>query len=209
MSTPGSRQAIRALYRADEAASVDQLGTEIQFSAAQTNQIDQRARELVEIVRAERKRAGGIDVFLQEYALDTEEGVVLMCLAEALLRIPDDETANRLVRDKIGGAEWERHLGQSNSLFVNASTWGLMLTGRLFRLGQGRPRSERSLLQGLIARTGEPVVRQALHHAMRIMAKQFVMGRTIKEAIARAKSDEAKGYLHSYDMLGEIGRAHV
>ena len=199
----GARQAIKTLYRADEAACVDKLGAEAQLTPAQTLQIEHRARRLVEAVRAERKRAGGVDIFLQEYALDTDEGVVLMCLAEALLRIPDEETQNLLVRDKIGGAEWERHLGQSSSLFVNASTWGLMLTGRLFRLGEGKPPGGRSLLQALIARTGEPVVRQALHHAMRIMGRQFVMGRTIKEARTRANEAEAKGYLHSYDMLGE------
>ncbi len=128
-----------------------------------------------------------------------------MCLAEALLRIPDADTIDRLIRDKIGPADWQKHMGQSASLFVNASTWALMLTGRVVKLDpeDGEPAG---LLRRLVQRSGEPVIRQAVTAAMRILGRQFVMGRTIDEALETARPAEKTGYRHSYDMLGESAR---
>ena len=204
-SDPGSDlaalwAAIGKRYRADEAACVDTLLADARLAPPMAEIVDGRTRRLVEHIRAERRPVGGLDIFLHEYALDTDEGVVLMCLAEALLRIPDEETADRLIRDKIGGAAWAEHLGRSNSLFVNASTWGLMLTGKLVRLRELEPADTWEALQGLIARASEPVVRRALLHAMRILGRKFVMGRTIDEALGRAKE---AGVVASFDMLGE------
>ena len=158
---------------------------------------------LVETLRANRAREGGIDSFMQEYELSSREGVVLMCLAEALLRIPDDETADRLIRDKIAAADWESHLGHSDSLFVNASTWALMLTGRVIELGDFRGETVGATLGRLLSQSGEPVIRRAVRQAMRILGRQFVLGRTIDEALDRAKAAEAQGYRYSFDMLGE------
>ncbi len=132
-----------------------------------------------------------------------KKGIVLMCLAEALLRIPDDETADRLIADKLAGRDWERHTGKSESLFVNASAWGLMLTGRFVELGRDTKTDISGYIAGLVKRSGEPVIRQAMRQAMRIMGKQFVLGRTISEALARARPQEEQGYRFSYDMLGE------
>ncbi|MFQ5785136.1 MAG: bifunctional proline dehydrogenase/L-glutamate gamma-semialdehyde dehydrogenase PutA, partial [Alphaproteobacteria bacterium] len=197
------RAAVRDAYRADETACVNALLREAELPADALGRIAARAAQLVEKVRAGRRGAGGIDAFLHEYGLSSQEGVVLMCLAEALLRIPDSETANRLIRDKLGDADWGRHLGRSDSLFVNASTWGLMLTGRIVRLDPGLTGNVESVLGRLVAQSGEPVIRQALMQAMRILGRQFVMGRTIGEALERAAPAEAQGYRHSFDMLGE------
>ncbi len=193
------RAAIRGARRVDEALCVQALLARARVAPEINRRIDARARALVETVR-EKRGAGGIDAFLGEYGLNSEEGVILMCLAEALLRIPDAETADRLIRDKLMGADWDKHLGKSPSLLVNASTWGLMLTGRVVRLdkAEGWARIGR-----LIAKSGEPVIRQALIQAMRILSRQFVMGRTIGEALDRAVEAERRGYRHSYDMLGE------
>ena len=160
---------------------------------------------LVAGVRANRRRFGGVDKFLQEYGLTTDEGVALMCLAEALLRIPDAHTADLLIEDKIGGADWESHIGKGDGPFVNASTWALMLTGRVMHLDGGFEQPG-NFLGRLVKRAGEPVIRAAMRHAMRIMGQQFVMGRTITEALHRAKDQEAQGYRYSYDMLGEAAR---
>lgn len=190
------RQAVRAAHLADETALVRSLADEARLPAETRARGALAARKLVEGVR--RRRAVGLDAFLKQYGLSTEEGVVLMCLAEALLRIPDAETRDRLIRDKIGSADWNRHLGQSDSLFVNAATWALMLTGRVTRL-----EGAAGVLPRLVAGSGEPVIRQALTQAMRILGRQFVMGRTVGEALDNAEADERKGYRHSFDMLGE------
>ena len=164
--------------------------------------IGERARGLVAAVRRDRLGKGGIDAFLHEYALSSPEGVALLCLAEALLRIPDAETVDRLIRDKIGSADWESHLGRSESMFINASTWALMLTGRLLHIVSPAP-DLRTVLRRFVARSSEPVLRQAVTAAMHIIGRQFVMGRTIGEALERARGAEQQGYRHSYDMLGE------
>ena len=140
---------------------------------------------------------------MQEYDLSSEEGVVLMCLAEALLRIPDDDTAEKLIADKLGDADWESHLGKSSSVLVNASTWGLMLTGKLVALSESSQSNFKSTLKRLVNRSGEPVVRTAIRQAMRIMGHQYVMGRTIDEALDRSQQKKNRIYRHSFDMLGE------
>ena len=197
------RSRVAAHLFADETELVTSLAAEARLDPAAARQVAEKARHLVAAVRAGRRQRGGIDVFMQEYSLSSEEGVVLMCLAEALLRIPDAETQDKLIADKIAGRDWERHLGQSESVFVNASAWGLMLTGRFMELGKAATTDIGGYLRRLVSRSGEPVIRNAMKHAMRIMGKQFVLGRTIAEALAIAKPLEAEGSRFSYDMLGE------
>ena len=194
-----ARRALRSAYRMDEAACVRDRAARAALTAAEKSATAHLARELVTAVRS--RRTFGIEAFLREYGLDTREGVVLLCVAEALLRIPDTATADRLIRDKIGGAEWDRHFGQSPSLFVNASTWGLMLTGRVVRF-----EPEDGAVRRVIGRASEPVVRAALLQAMKILGHQFVLGRNIAEAMSHAAADEKKGVRFSYDMLGEGAR---
>ncbi|MFN4135569.1 MAG: bifunctional proline dehydrogenase/L-glutamate gamma-semialdehyde dehydrogenase PutA [Novosphingobium sp.] len=163
------------------------------------------ARSLVEALRA-RPRGHGVDQLVQEYALSTQEGVALMCLAEALLRIPDNDTRDDLIRDKIAGGDWLAHLGTDRSLFVNAATWGLVITGKLTETLQTGSVDDSGLgaaLTRLIARAGEPVIRRGVDLAMRMMGEQFVTGETIAEALDRSRPMEARGFRYSYDMLGE------
>jgi RHH-type proline utilization regulon transcriptional repressor/proline dehydrogenase/delta 1-pyrroline-5-carboxylate dehydrogenase len=200
------RQRLREVYRADESDCVDRLLMAASLPAEMLDRIAARARHLVQEVRARRVGQGGLDAFLHEYELSSREGVVLMCLAEALLRIPDAETADRLIKDKLADAQWEKHLGSSESLFVNASTWALMLTGRVIRLERNGGQDLAGVLKRLVSRSGEPVIRQAVMQAMRILGRQFVMGRTIEEALERARILEKKGFRYSYDMLGEAAR---
>ncbi|HKT31781.1 MAG TPA: bifunctional proline dehydrogenase/L-glutamate gamma-semialdehyde dehydrogenase PutA [Gammaproteobacteria bacterium] len=197
------RAAINELYLADETRCVDALLTQAKLDAAAHERIRQRATELVQAVRRNRKPKGGVEEFLRQYDLSSQEGMVLMCLAEALLRIPDADTADKLIRDKIVTGKWEEHLSASPSSFVNASTWGLMLTGKIIKLDSSVEKNLAGYMAALVARVGEPVIRTAFRQAMRIMGHQFVMGRTIEEALKRAKSEEHKAYRQSYDMLGE------
>jgi RHH-type proline utilization regulon transcriptional repressor/proline dehydrogenase/delta 1-pyrroline-5-carboxylate dehydrogenase len=157
---------------------------------------------LVNNVRGQIDKMDGVDAFMKEYDLSSKEGVLLMCLAEALLRIPDKETAEKLIKDKILEADWKSHMGKSDSMFVNASTWGLMLTGKIINVDLGK-RGFSKLFDKLINKTGEPVVRKGVYQAMKVMGKQFVMGRTIKEALKRSAEKKHKHYRYSYDMLGE------
>lgn len=207
-TAPGpTRAKIRAALRMDETECVNARIAEAAVTEAERRRIEETARGLVETIRKGRRNPGGIDAFMQEYELSTEEGVLLMCLAEALLRIPDAATADRLIRDKIGGKNWESHLGNSDSVFVNASTWALMLTGRIVGPGEATGgKSWQAGLKRLIGKSGEPVIRTSVTRAMRILGKQFVMGRTIGEALDRARAAEKNGYRHSYDMLGEAAR---
>lgn len=200
------REKLSPLFRQDENTCVSNLLTQAPMETTAKRNAQARARALVETVRANRKRFGGLDSFLQEFGLSTKEGIALMCLAEALLRIPDADTANKLIRDKIGSAEWDKHLGHGSDLFVNASTWALMLTGKV--IGDFPDENDEgfkpSALAGrMVSKLGEPVVRGAMQHSMRIMGKQFVMGRTIEEALKRATDEDHKSYRHSFDMLGE------
>ena len=196
------RAAIGEANRRDEAAADAIVLAAAKLSPTANKRIAATAHRLVARVRDKGPARGGIDAFLHEYALSTPEGVALMCLAEALLRIPDSDTIDRLIRDKITGADWQSHLGHSGSLFVNGSTWALMLTGRMLREHPNEGEFAQ-ILHRFVARSGEPVVRQAVLAAMRILGRQFVMGRTIGEALDRARAAERDGYRHSYDMLGE------
>ena len=197
------RAAINGAFLRDEAAAVDALLGEPLWDATAARRVGEQAAALVAAVRSQRRRQDSLDAFLHEYDLSSLEGVMLMCLAEGLLRIPDGETADRLIRDKLGKGVWDNHLGKSHSLLVNASTWGLMLTGRLVTLGLDRDNFPAAILSRLAARLGEPLVRLALRHAMGILGRQFVMGRTIREAVERSYDSENKPYRHSFDMLGE------
>lgn len=198
-----SRAKIDDRLFADETDLVKSLAAEARLSDADATKVSALAEKLVAAVRGKRQSQGSIDAFMQEYSLSSEEGVVLMCLAEALLRIPDAETADALIADKIGGRDWESHLGQSESLFVNASAWGLMLTGKIVSLGQGVSGDAFGFLKRLVRKSGEPILRNAMKQAMRIMGRQFVLGQTIEDALMAARASEAAGYRYSYDMLGE------
>ena len=194
---------VRLDATSDETRRVAELMAEARLEADDGRAVRKRAIDLVTHVRANRRHAGGIDAFMHEYDLSSHEGVAIMCLAEALLRIPDAATALMLIQDKIGDADWHRHLGDSESLFVNASTWGLMLTGRLVSLDPEWTGNPRGVVSRVVSRLGEPVIREAFLHAMRIVGRQFVMGRDIDEALVNARDDVTHGYTHSFDMLGE------
>ncbi|GLP97237.1 bifunctional proline dehydrogenase/L-glutamate gamma-semialdehyde dehydrogenase PutA [Paraferrimonas sedimenticola] len=196
---------ISANYVVDEDAYLQQLIDMVPGEPQTIEKVTQRAYELVEQVRQYEKKGimVGVDAFLQEYSLDTQEGIILMCLAEALLRIPDSATADALIEDKLKGADWEHHLKQSDSVLVNASTWGLMLTGKIVTLDKKIDGSPNNLLNRLVNKMGEPVIRKAMYAAMKIMGKQFVLGRDIAEAMHQSTKNRGLGYTHSYDMLGE------
>ena len=164
-----------------------------------------RARSLVRAARAAHKPGADVSDFLATYGLGTAEGVALLCLAEALLRIPDTATADALIEDRIAAADWQRHLGHGDSLAINASAWAFMLTGRVLNLDE-TPGGIQAVLGRMVRRVGEPVIRGALRQGMRVLARQFVMGRTIGEALARAASAEGRRWRHSFDMLGEAAK---
>lgn len=198
--TPLSEQ-LAFLQGQTESEITERLLEEATLDDQQNQRIETTAHRLVAAVRERGSDLGGIDALLHEYSLSSEEGVVLMCLAEALLRIPDGHTADNLIRDQLGTGDWEEHLGQSNSLFVNASTWALMLTGRFVHLGEYRDLTPGAAVKRLIGRLGEPVIRTAVIQAMRILGHQFVMGQTIDEALKRGSENHQ--LLCSFDMLGE------
>jgi RHH-type proline utilization regulon transcriptional repressor/proline dehydrogenase/delta 1-pyrroline-5-carboxylate dehydrogenase len=195
--------AINGLYLAPEASVVRGLADRARLAPDRRDAVQQRALALVEAVRGAKPAGSSLDAFLREYHLGSREGVILMCLAEALLRIPDAETADRLIADKIPSGDWQDHLGDSDSLLVNASTWGLMLTGRIVDVDRAELGSVRSWFARLTSRIGEPVARSALRQAMRILGHQFVMGRSIAEALERAGGSRERAYRYSFDMLGE------
>jgi RHH-type proline utilization regulon transcriptional repressor/proline dehydrogenase/delta 1-pyrroline-5-carboxylate dehydrogenase len=190
-------------YLGDEQECMTQLVARARLNADQRERVALRARALVEGVRGRKSNRTGLDAFLRQYDLSSQEGVILMCLAEALLRIPDDATADKLIADKMVTGDWASHLGEGESLFVNASTWGLLLTGAIVRPAQADLSDPRGLMARIAGRLGEPVLRGAFRQAMRIMGHQFVMGRTMQEALQRAASAEHRAYRHSFDMLGE------
>jgi RHH-type transcriptional regulator, proline utilization regulon repressor / proline dehydrogenase / delta 1-pyrroline-5-carboxylate dehydrogenase len=198
---------IAAHHLIDETRLLDRLIERAVFSEEERRRAAEIARRLVYAARANKGKHPGVDAFMREYGLSSEEGVILMCIAEALLRIPDSDTADALIAEKISGGHWERHLGHSDSLFVNASTWGLLLTGHMVKLKDASGANPVSALKRLVARSGEPFIRNAVRQAVKILGDQFVLGRTIREALARAQAYEAKGYLFSYDMLGEAAKS--
>ena len=195
------RQAITRATRIDEADAVTWLMNQSRTDPNERATTATLARKLVEAVREDRSHSSGVDALMQEFSLSSDEGVALMCLAEALLRIPDHQTADRLIADKISRGDWRSHLGESPSLFVNAATWGLMITGKL--VGSGSERSLGAALSRLISKGGEPLIRKAVDLAMRMLGNQFVTGQTIDEALHNSRINEARGYRYSYDMLGE------
>lgn len=192
----------RFKYR-EEAEAVRALLAAPPYPVEDRAAISDEAAALVKGARASAKRHGVVESFLQEFSLGTREGIALMCLAEALLRVPDAATRDRLIAEKIGSADWASHIGRSDSLFVNASTWGLMLTGRLVDADEQAKRDIGGFLTRVAGRIGEPVIRQAVAAAVRMMGEQFVLGRTIENALQRAARED---FLCSFDMLGEGAR---
>ncbi|HEU5136612.1 MAG TPA: bifunctional proline dehydrogenase/L-glutamate gamma-semialdehyde dehydrogenase PutA [Steroidobacteraceae bacterium] len=196
-------KAINPQFLTEEQPLVRALADLARLPEAAARNTGARALALVQAVRSARGSGGALDAFLREYSLASREGVILMCLAEALLRIPDGETADRLIADKIPSGAWDDHLGDSDSMLVNASTWGLMLTGRVVALDRNEVGEARSWYARLVGKLGEPVARAALKQAMRILGHQFVMGRDIESALTRAAGKEERDYRYSFDMLGE------
>ena len=198
------RAAITAAYRRPEPEAVADLLAQARLPRAQADAAQALAQRIASQLR-ERKRDGGragiVQGLLQEYALSSQEGVALMCLAEALLRIPDAATRDALIRDKISHGDWSPHLGQSPSLFINAASWGLLITGKL--VATHSEHGLGSTLGGLIRKGGEPLIRKGVDMAMRMMGQQFVTGETIALALEHARGLEAQGFRYSYDMLGE------
>ena len=201
-SQPQPIEIIRNAALRDEAALVQRLVAEADLSPEARAAISAQGAELVTRIRKSAK-PGLMEVFLAEYGLSTDEGIALMCLAEALLRVPDAETMDALIEDKIAPSDWGRHLGRSASSLVNASTWALMLTGKV--LDEREP-GVAGHLRAAVKRLGEPVIRRAVAQAMKEMGRNFVLGETIERAMDRARDLEAKGYTYSYDMLGEAAR---
>jgi len=200
------RQKIREFYRIDENIAVDHILPFAEVNVSARSRAWERARKMVLQIRQDQEGNGAIDALLNEYSLSSEEGVVLMCLAEALLRVPDKHTQDELIRDKISQGQWSTHLGSSDSVFVNASSWGLLITGSMVDYADKRKQDKFGLLKKTIGRLGEPVIRKSMNYAMKIMGKQFVMGESIADATERADEKEQQGYVYSYDMLGEGAR---
>ena len=198
------RSAITSAYRRPEQEVVPMLLEQARLPAAMADAANKLAAGIAEKLRNQKSasgRAGVVQGLLQEFSLSSQEGVALMCLAEALLRIPDKGTRDALIRDKISTGNWQPHLGNSPSLFVNAATWGLLLTGKL--VSTHNEAGLTSSLSRIIGKSGEPMIRKGVDMAMRLMGEQFVTGETIAEALANASRFEAKGFRYSYDMLGE------
>jgi RHH-type proline utilization regulon transcriptional repressor/proline dehydrogenase/delta 1-pyrroline-5-carboxylate dehydrogenase len=196
------RKAIRDNYPADEASVMRNLIAQIRLDASARAAVAAAGAVIVDQVRSETSPSM-MESFLAEYGLSTEEGVGLMCLAEALLRVPDAETIDELIYDKIEPSNWGAHLGHSSSPLINASTWALLLTGKVL---EDDPNKPAAALRSLVRRVGEPLVRTAVAQAMKLLGRQFVLGQTIKEGMRNARDLEQQGYTYSYDMLGEAAR---
>ncbi|MEO8631359.1 MAG: proline dehydrogenase family protein, partial [Betaproteobacteria bacterium] len=198
------RSAITSATSRPETDAVAMLLDAARLSAIESEATQKLAVDLATALR-ERKTGSGkhelVQGLMQEFALSSQEGIALMCLAEALLRIPDDATRDALIRDKIGDANWHAHLGRSASMFVNAATWGLLITGKL--VATHNESNLRSALTRIVAKRGEPLIRTGVAMAMRVIGEQFVAGETIAEALANATARERDGFRYSYDMLGE------
>ena len=196
------RQAVRRSKFTPEQEAIDRLLTSSPYEDDVATVIEEEAARIIAAMRSERAQQPLLDRFLSEYGLSNREGIALMCLAESLLRIPDRRTADRLIADKVGGAAWSSHLGHRDDLLVNASTWGLMLAGRIVNVERTFAADPSLWLGQLANRLGEPVIQTVMRQAMRILGTEFVVGRTIEEALERSKP----GGLYSYDMLGEAAR---
>ncbi len=207
---PLNRDQIAAHYRVDETQAVDVLKAYLQKHDADHTAVKQTAKTLIEHVRATPRKTIAVENFLQEYGLTTPEGIALMCLAEALLRVPDSATANKLIEDKITKADWQDHIKTADDLFLSMSSFALMLSGKVMNENRSLIGvSSKSVIGKMVKRMGEPVIRQALYQTMKMMGQQFVMGQTIDAAIERAKELEAKNFRYSYDMLGEGARTNA
>jgi len=193
---------VRGNYAVDEAAYLEELITLAAPGDLGMQATTRSARALIEQVRGRDNAVDTLDALLRQYSLDTQEGLMLMCLAEALLRVPDTATADALIRDRLSAADWESHLGKSDNVLVNFAAWGLVMTGKVVdpQTADGRPKN---VLSKLIKRSGEPVIRAAMNQAMKLMGKQFVLGRTISEALKNGRPQRERGYSYSFDMLGE------
>lgn len=194
---------ITANYAIPEADYVQQMLDMDADQQSAREEISTQATSLIAQVRASDNAVHMVDALLLEYSLDTQEGILLMCLAEALMRIPDDATAEALISDRLGIADWKKHLKSSDSVLVNSATWGLMLTGKMVTLDKSIDGRPGPVINRLVKRMGEPVIRQAMHRAMGIMGRHFVLGRTIKEAFKNGRKNLKNGYTYSFDMLGE------
>ncbi|GAB3486972.1 bifunctional proline dehydrogenase/L-glutamate gamma-semialdehyde dehydrogenase PutA [Marinomonas epiphytica] len=196
-------QLISPLYKADEEQWLKELLPLAKPSEQSLTNCTDAATRLIEQVRKDDDSMSMIDALLLEYSLDTKEGILLMCLAEALMRVPDKETADAFIKDRLSVADWASHAKNSDSFFVNASTWGLLLTGKIVTMDEKQDGTPANLVNRLVNRVSEPVIRKAMNQAMKIMGHQFVLGRDIKEALSRGKGYRDKGYTYSFDMLGE------
>ncbi len=201
-STAATIPPFAAPFAADDGALVRRYLAETELAAAAETRIDRHATRLIEAIRDSSGAIGGLEDFLREFALSTREGLALMVLAEALLRVPDSATQNRLIEDKLGGGDWDEHTGHTDKLFVAASIWALGLSSRIVHPGETPQR----VVTALVTRLGKPAVRTATRQAMRVLAHHFVLGETIGEALRRARAMTARGFTHSYDMLGEGAR---
>ncbi|MCJ8189943.1 bifunctional proline dehydrogenase/L-glutamate gamma-semialdehyde dehydrogenase PutA [Sphingomicrobium aestuariivivum] len=201
------RSTLRAAYRAEENAIVSERIEQARLSSSQADEAEATAAALIRAMREH--KAVGIDAFMQAYDLGSDEGIALMCLAEALLRIPDAETIDDLIHDKLSERDWAENLGASRSTFVNAATFSLLMTGKVLEEANDDARNWRAALGRAVGRLGEPVIRTAVGQAMKILGKQFVFGRTIDEALVRARPEIKRGLSHSFDMLGEAAMTHA
>lgn len=199
------RQALREWYLADEARAVQRLLTMAQWQAGELAKIDTTGRHFIQAIRSG-EGVSLLNAFLQEYSLSNEEGIALMCLAEAMMRVPDTETIDALIYDKFGRACWKSHLGQSDSFWVNAATWGMLFTGKVTRMGRKDEERLGEKLESMLRNMSEPLIRKAVTHGVKIIGQQFILGEDIQAAMKRSEAKEQKGYRYSFDMLGEGAR---
>lgn len=197
---------IRNSYLGNESLILEKLLPLAQLDKNALSRVSATALKLAKGARIAAQSGSGIQNLLNEYALSTQEGVVLMCLAEALLRVPDSTTADRLIRDKLISGDWQSHIGNSDSLFVNCSAWGLLISGQVVSFNEEERHNQVNRLKKVVGTIGEPIIRKAMRQAMGIMGTQFVLGRSIEEATQKARKEEARNYRYSYDMLGEGAR---
>src|SRR5690348_4553272 len=205
--SPIDRSEVRRAYRPDEEQAARERIDQARLSQSEISDATATARALVKGVRAH--KPSGVDAFLHTYDLGSDEGIAMMCLAEALLRIPDAHTADELIADKLAGPDWSDRLGRSDSAFVNAATFSLLLTGKVLEGAQDRSDNWKAALGRAVGRLGEPVVRAAVREAMKILGRNFVFGRTIDEALRRAEPERRRGLSHSFDMLGEAAKTYA
>jgi RHH-type proline utilization regulon transcriptional repressor/proline dehydrogenase/delta 1-pyrroline-5-carboxylate dehydrogenase len=202
------RNNITQMYYADETNCVESLMARMTLSSENKHEIERIATDLIHAVRDEKNDQTSVEALMSEYDLSSEEGTVLMCLAESLLRIPDKQTEDLLIRDKLTSGDWEKHIGASESQFVNLTTRSLSLGGKILA-DHSEANVFKKVWYGLLGRCGEPVIRQAIRHSMKVMSEHFVLGRTINEALKNSKKLAEKGYLFSYDMLGEMAKTQA